>query len=150
MFFSVNEKNHGVKSSFKSSLEGYTMQISADKNSEEYRKMEAQAVKTAEEIVASKRTNNNKPCVKLENGEQDDCICNRQKCFVICRICGSYEASTRVRRICSIHPSMYLEFLDEEIVQCRYRLVMCSDFWFTKKPKSKCFRFMYYIYLHNS
>ena len=106
-------------------------------------KMEAQAVKTAEEIVASKRTNNNKPCVKLENGEQDDCICNRQKCFVICRICGSYEASTRVRKTCSIHPSMYLEFLDEEIAQCNYRLVMCSDFWFTKKPKSKCFRFMY-------
>ena len=118
-----------MKSSFKSSLEGYTIQISTDKNSEEYRKMEAEAVKTVKEIVESKRTNNNKPCVKLENGEQDDCICNRQKCFVICRICGSYEASKRVRKICSIHPSMYLEFLDEEIAQCRYRLVMlCSDF----------------------
>ena len=117
-----------MKSSFKSSLEGYTIQISTDKNSEEYRKMEAEAVKTVKEIVESKRTNN-KPSVKLENGKQDDCICNRQKCFVICRICGSYEASKRVRKICSIHPSMYLEFLDEEIAQCRYRLVMlCSDF----------------------
>ena len=114
--------------------------------------MEAQAVKTAEEIVESKRTNNNKPCVKLENGEQDDCICNRQKCFVICRICGSYEASKRVRKICSIHPSMYLEFLDEEIAQCRYRLViLCvQTFDLPKNPSPNIFVLCtLYIYLHN-
>merc|ERR1712226_767969 len=74
--FEVNEKNHGVKSTFKSSLEGYTIQISADKNSEEYRKMDAQAAKTAQEIQGSKRPN--KPTIKLENGVKEDCICNRQ------------------------------------------------------------------------
>ena len=109
-----------MKSTFKSSLEGYTIQISADKNSEEYRKMEAQAAKTAQEIQGSKRTN--KPTIKLENGVEEDCICNRQKCFVICRICGSYVASARIRKICSSHPSVELDF-DTDIVQCRYRFV---------------------------
>ena len=74
------------------------------------------------EIHASKRTNNNKPAIKLENGDEEkNCICNRQKCFVICRICGSYMASTRIRKICSSHPSLDLA---EDIDQCRYRLVM--------------------------
>ena len=116
IYFSVNEKNYGVKSTFKSSLEGYTIPISADKNSEEYRKMEAQALKTVQEILESKRTNSdNKPTIKLENGDEKDCICNRQNFSVICQICGSYMASTRIRKICSVHPAMYLEFLDEEI-----------------------------------
>ena len=51
------------------------------------------------EIHASKRAN--KPLIKLENGDEENCICNRQKCLVICRICGSYVSSTRIQKICS-------------------------------------------------
>ena len=74
------------------------------------------------EIHASKRAN--KPSIKLENGDEENCICNRQKCLVICRICGSYMSSARIRKICSIHPSIDLA---EDISQCRFRLVTLTD-----------------------
>ena len=74
------------------------------------------------EIHASKRAN--KPSIKLENGDEENCICNRQKCWVICRICGSYMSSARIRKICSIHPSIDLA---EDISQCRFRLVTLTD-----------------------
>ena len=78
------------------------------------------------EIHASKRAN--KPSIKLENGDEENCICNRQKCWVICRICGSYMSSARIRKICSIHPSIDLA---EDISQCRFRLVTRTDSDFT-------------------
>ena len=78
------------------------------------------------EIHASKRAN--KPSIKLENGDEENCICNRQKCLVICRICGSYMSSARIRKICSIHPSIDLA---EDISQCRFRLVTRTDSDFT-------------------
>ena len=35
--FEINEKVHGVQSTFKENLEGYTIQLNKDKNSQEYR-----------------------------------------------------------------------------------------------------------------
>ena len=74
------------------------------------------------EIHASKRAN--KPSIKLENGDEENCVCKRQKCWVICRICGSYMSSARIRKNCSIHPSIDLA---EDISQCRFRLVTLTD-----------------------
>ena len=57
------------QSTYKSNLEGYTTQISADKNSEEYRKMEAQAARLAQEIEGS---STNKLAIELENGDEEE------------------------------------------------------------------------------
>lgn len=35
--FEENERKYGVQSTYKQNLEGYTVQLSADKNSEEYK-----------------------------------------------------------------------------------------------------------------
>ena len=58
-----------LQSTYKSNLEGYTTQISADKNSEEYRKMEAQAARLAQEIEGS---STNKLAIELENGDEEE------------------------------------------------------------------------------
>ena len=68
-FFSANEENYGVQTTFKSNLEGYTTQISTEKNTEEYRKLEAQAAKAAQEIEGS---GTNKLAIELENGDEEE------------------------------------------------------------------------------
>ncbi len=35
--FAYNERNYGVQSTYKANLEGYTIQLNPDRNSEEYR-----------------------------------------------------------------------------------------------------------------
>ena len=69
-FFSLaNEETYGVQTTFKSNLEGYTTQISTEKNTEEYRKLEAQAAKAAQEIEGSGTT---KLAIELENGDEEE------------------------------------------------------------------------------
>ena len=58
-----------MQTTFKSNLEGYTTQISTEKNTEEYRKLEAQAAKAAQEIEGS---GTNKLAIELENGDEEE------------------------------------------------------------------------------
>ena len=69
ILFSANEETYGVQTTFKSNLEGYTTQISTEKNTEEYRKLEAQAAKAAQEIEGS---GTNKLAIELENGDEEE------------------------------------------------------------------------------
>ena len=57
------------QSTYKSNLEGYTTQLATDKNSEEYRKMEADAARLANEIEGS---GTNKLAIELENGDEEE------------------------------------------------------------------------------
>ena len=50
-------------------MEGYTTQLATDKNSEEYRKMEADAARLANEIEGS---GTNKLAIELENGDEEE------------------------------------------------------------------------------
>ena len=67
--FKANEQNYGVHSTYKSNLEGYTMQLKTDKDSAEYRKMEAIADAKAREIEGS---GTNKLAIELENGDEEE------------------------------------------------------------------------------
>ena len=67
--FRANEENYGVHSTYKSNLEGYTVQLKTDKNSEDYRKMEAIAAAKAHEIEGSMT---NKLAIELENGDEEE------------------------------------------------------------------------------
>ena len=67
------------QSTYKSNLEGYTTQLATDKNSEEYRKMEADAARLANEIEGS---GTNKLAIELENGDEEEAFSAvvRSKC----------------------------------------------------------------------
>ena len=60
-------------------MEGYTTQLATDKNSEEYRKMEADAARLANEIEGS---GTNKLAIELENGDEEEAFSAvvRSKC----------------------------------------------------------------------
>ena len=57
------------QSTYKSNLEGYTTQLATEKDSEEYRKMEANAARLANEIEGS---GTNKLAIELENGDEEE------------------------------------------------------------------------------
>ena len=66
--FKTNEQNYGVRSTYKPNMEGYTMQLSTDKNSIAYRKMELFANAKTREIQNSYWNRNS---TGSENGDEE-------------------------------------------------------------------------------
>jgi ataxin 2/2L len=64
--FQLNEKEHGIKTTFKDNLESYTVQL--DKDSNDFRKQELEAERIANEIENNPMT---KDRLDLENGDEE-------------------------------------------------------------------------------
>lgn len=65
--FQLNEKEHGIKTTFKDNLESYTVQIER-KDTMDYRKQELEAERIANEIENNPAT---KERLELENGDEE-------------------------------------------------------------------------------
>lgn len=65
--FSLNEKEHGIKTTFKDNLESYTVQIER-KDTTDFRKQELEAERIANEIENNPTT---KERLDLENGDEE-------------------------------------------------------------------------------
>jgi PAB1-binding protein PBP1 len=65
--FSLNEKEHGIKTTFKDNLESYTVQIEK-KDTMDFRKQELEAERIANEIENNPTT---KERLDLENGDEE-------------------------------------------------------------------------------
>lgn len=64
--FQLNEKEHGIKTTFKDNLENYTVQI--NKDSQDFRKQEQEAERIANEIENNPNT---KERLDVENGDEE-------------------------------------------------------------------------------